>query len=199
MANRQQLRELKVEDALLYLDQVKAEFGDEPEIYNEFLEIMKSFKSQQIDTPGVIRRVSTLFEGYGKLIYGFNTFLPEGYKIDVPEHLRDQLRGEIGAKPKNLLPLPPKRAPAPRKAPPARMPPPAPVDEPPRQPVEFDNAIAYVTAIKKRFEHQPETYKAFLEVLHTYQREQKGIQEVLRRVAELFKDHADLLREFTYF
>ena len=36
-------------------------------------------------------------------------------------------------------------------------------------------------------------------MLHTYQREQKGIQEVLRRVAELFKDHADLLREFTYF
>ena len=65
--------------------------------------------------------------------------------------------------------------------------------------MEFDNAIAYVTAIKKRFEHQPETYKAFLEVLHTYQREQKGIQEVLRRVAELFRDHADLLREFTYF
>ena len=65
--------------------------------------------------------------------------------------------------------------------------------------MEFDNAIAYVTAIKKRFEHQPETYKAFLEVLHTYQREQKGIQEVLRSVAELFKDHADLLREFTYF
>ena len=42
-------------------------------------------------TPGVIRRVSTLFEGYGKLIYGFNTFLPEGYKIEVPEHLREQL------------------------------------------------------------------------------------------------------------
>ena len=32
-----QLRELKVEDALLYLDQVKMEFGDQPEIYNEFL------------------------------------------------------------------------------------------------------------------------------------------------------------------
>ena len=90
----------QVEDALLYLDQVKAEFGDEPEIYNEFLEIMKSFKSQQIDTPGVIRRVSTLFEGYGKLIYGFNTFLPEGYKIEVPEHLREQLRGQVNAVPR---------------------------------------------------------------------------------------------------
>ena len=174
--------------------QVKAEFGDEPEIYNEFLEIMKSFKSQQIDTPGVIRRVSTLFEGYGKLIYGFNTFLPEGYKIEVPEHLREQLRGQVNAVPRGqqaAAPPPRPRAPARR---PARQ-----AEEPPRQPVEFDNAIAYVTAIKKRFEHQPETYKAFLEVLHTYQREQKGIQEVLRRVAELFKDHADLLREFTYF
>jgi histone deacetylase complex regulatory component SIN3 len=29
--------------------------------------------------------------------------------------------------------------------------------------------------------------QAFLEVLHTYQREQQGIQSVLRRVAELFR------------
>ena len=47
-------------DRTAMLDQVKAEFGDEPEIYNEFLEIMKSFKSQQIDTPGVIRRVDVI-------------------------------------------------------------------------------------------------------------------------------------------
>lgn len=39
-------RELKVEDALLYLDQVKSEFADKPHIYNEFLEIMKNFKAQ---------------------------------------------------------------------------------------------------------------------------------------------------------
>jgi histone deacetylase complex regulatory component SIN3 len=61
-------RELKVEDALLYLDQVcvfcgfasiilrltlvgyvmqvKLEFSDKPHIYNEFLDIMKNFKSQ---------------------------------------------------------------------------------------------------------------------------------------------------------
>ena len=68
-----------VEDALLYLDQVKAEFRDEPEIYNEFLEIVKSFRSQQIDMPALIRRVSTLFVGHGKLIDGFSTFLPKGY------------------------------------------------------------------------------------------------------------------------
>lgn len=68
------MRELRVEDALLYLDQVKMEFGDRPQIYNEFLDIMKTFKSQEIDTPGVIRRVSMLFHGNTRLILGFNAF-----------------------------------------------------------------------------------------------------------------------------
>ena len=65
------LRELKVEDALLYLDQVKMEFGDKPEIYNEFLDIMRNFKAQEIDTPGVIQRVSQLLHGHDKLILGY--------------------------------------------------------------------------------------------------------------------------------
>jgi hypothetical protein len=76
-------RELKVEDALLYLDQVKLEFGDRPRIYNEFLEIMKNFKAQEVDTLGVINRVRRLFHGYNNLILGFNTFLPDGYKIEM--------------------------------------------------------------------------------------------------------------------
>ena len=44
---------------------------------------MKEFKSQSIDTPGVITRVSHLFKGHPELIVGFNTFLPPGYKIEV--------------------------------------------------------------------------------------------------------------------
>lgn len=44
---------------------------------------MKEFKSQSIDTPGVIARVSQLFRGHPELIVGFNTFLPPGYKIEV--------------------------------------------------------------------------------------------------------------------
>ena len=42
-----------------------------------------------------------------------------------------------------------------------------------KAPIEFDQAINYVTKIKTRFAKQPETYKAFLEILHTYQKEQK--------------------------
>jgi paired amphipathic helix protein Sin3a len=323
------VRELKVEDALLYLDQVKEAFGDRPRIYNEFLEIMKNFKAQQIDTPGVIKRVSNLFYGYNNLILGFNTFLPEGYKIELrdleqqqePDHIRvhqpqqqqqqlqQQLqqqqppksvgRGktqqQIGPAPQvgHVVGAPPGRFPPTQQqhphlfqpsaqvqqssqqqqqpkpqtatqirqagpmalqqqhlhhAPPqmssqqpavglpGRVGPPMgfqpiqhsgpqgppqirtshgplagqvapsqqqqqqqPQQQPPTQAVEFDHAISYVTTIKKRFEKQPQIYQQFLEILHTYQKEQRGIKEVLEQVSSLFANHPDLLKEFTYF
>lgn len=34
------------QDALSYLDQVKYQFQDQPDVYNKFLDIMKDFKSQ---------------------------------------------------------------------------------------------------------------------------------------------------------
>jgi len=66
-------------------------------------------------------------------------------------------------------------------------------------PLEFDHAINYVTTIKKRFSNEPDIYKKFLEILHTYQKEQRGIKDVLEEVSNLFGDHPDLLKEFTYF
>ena len=41
-----QTRPLNVSDALGYLDAVKAQFQDKPDVYNHFLDIMKDFKSQ---------------------------------------------------------------------------------------------------------------------------------------------------------
>ncbi|EJD54420.1 hypothetical protein AURDEDRAFT_110072 [Auricularia subglabra TFB-10046 SS5] len=80
-------RPLNVTDALTYLDDVKEQFTDAPGVYNRFLDIMKEFKTEQLDTPGVIERVSTLFAGHPRLIQGFNTFLPAGYHIECsPDH-----------------------------------------------------------------------------------------------------------------
>ena len=39
-------RQLNVTDALSYLDAVKIQFHDRPDVYNVFLDIMKDFKSQ---------------------------------------------------------------------------------------------------------------------------------------------------------
>ena len=86
MSNKQALN---VKDALSYLDQVKIQFSDNPDVYNRFLDIMKDFKSQAIDTPGVIERVSSLFKGHPTLIQGFNTFLPPGYHIECSTNPHD--------------------------------------------------------------------------------------------------------------
>lgn len=105
-----QRRQLKVEDALAYLEKVKIQFADQVNVYNQFLDIMKEFKAQSIDTTEVIRRVSNLFQGHKDLILGFNTFLPPGYKIKVTE---DKTTGVLNAGfegPEGFSELPPYRS-----------------------------------------------------------------------------------------
>ncbi|XP_033330130.1 SIN3 transcription regulator family member A isoform X3 [Megalopta genalis] len=287
----QQFQRLKVEDALSYLDQVKYKFNDQPQVYNDFLDIMKEFKSQSIDTPGVITRVSNLFKGHPELIVGFNTFLPPGYKIEVQANeqgyafqvsvsmpsptptLSQHCTVNVGSPP---IASPPTQ---PAKAPPVlqimhgsgnihqshilnnnsnssltvHAPSPPPVQTynnshvsaaqaqavsqalsqaqdgiatsgqtQQSQPVEFNHAINYVNKIKNRFQGQPDKYKRFLEILHTYQKEQRNLKEaghlggtsgsggtgsakhlteaeVYSQVAKLFENQDDLLAEFGQF
>lgn len=68
-----------------------------------------------------------------------------------------------------------------------------------RGPVEFNHAISYVNKIKNRFSSQPDIYKQFLEILQTYQRESKPIQDVYGQVTRLFHTAPDLLEDFKQF
>ncbi|TNN89276.1 Paired amphipathic helix protein Sin3b [Liparis tanakae] len=261
---QQHFQKLKVEDALSYLDQVKIRFANDPGIYNKFLDIMKEFKSQSIDTPGVINRVSQLFHGHPDLVLGFNAFLPPGYRIEVPKNGVAFLQSpfstqvspgqqgksvtapavtassgsasaanneagpaqtsEVKSAPSESLssstpagpPEPPSRLSLPltsresqNQATTSSVSPPASETSP----VEFDSAISYVNKIKNRFLDHPEIYRAFLEILHTYQKEQLEVKEsrgnrgssgmtedeVFSKVASLFKGQEDLLAEFGQF
>ncbi|XP_071706353.1 paired amphipathic helix protein Sin3-like 2 isoform X2 [Rutidosis leptorrhynchoides] len=78
-------QKLTTKDALTYLKEVKDMFQHQREKYDSFLDVMKDFKAQRIDTTGVIARVKELFKGHNNLIFGFNTFLPKGYEITVIE------------------------------------------------------------------------------------------------------------------
>ncbi|KAJ7665072.1 paired amphipathic helix [Mycena polygramma] len=105
--------ELNVTDALSYLDAIKSQFHNQPEVYNHFLDIMKDFKLRLIDTLGVLQRVSQLFHEHRVLIERFNIFLPLGYRItfsknpeephtitvgDTDRHYRQTLVDEKGTK-----------------------------------------------------------------------------------------------------
>ena len=231
-------RPLNVKDALSYLDQVKIQFYDQPDVYNRFLDIMKDFKSQRygvsrkcanfsIDTPGVIERVSTLFRGHPSLVQGFNTFLPPGYRIEcsldpsdpnpirvtTPQGTVNQVNGQNGGPTRFSAPVPNSSSQnwrnddqyAANAAYGMTM-----VSQAANQhagqngngekkPVEFNHAINYVNKIKTRFANEPDTYKHFLEILQTYQKDAKPIQEVYSQVTELFKGAQDLLQDFKQF
>ncbi|CAJ0572371.1 unnamed protein product, partial [Mesorhabditis spiculigera] len=325
---------VKVEDALSYLDQVKNQFSEESGTYTQFLDIMKDFKNQSIDTPGVIRRVSQLFSGRPQLIMGFNTFLPPGFKVlmnegsnkimisepngNIQEVCEINATGPPGSTPGIVLPatvastsasarfpLPPSQGPleipnrasadlllgyvhqqpeptvqqvitgqipvyrsasgrlhpemtvkqqitlqmaanqqaqrlaqqqaqaqataneaaqaaAAAAAPVAAVktetkpqisdilnaqaaPAPTAKEERPKQPnlgnAAFDQALEYVNKIKTRFNTQPAVYKSFLDILSSYQKQEKPGTEktILDAIGKLFENESDLLEEFRIF
>lgn len=53
--------------------------------------------------------------------------------------------------------------------------------------------------MQNRFQDRPEIYKQFLEILQTYQRESKPIQDVYAQVTTLFNTAPDLLEDFKQF
>jgi paired amphipathic helix protein Sin3a len=54
-------RPLNVTDALGYLDAVKVQFHDQPDVYNHFLDIMKDFKSGLCVLPLILKHIPHLF------------------------------------------------------------------------------------------------------------------------------------------
>lgn len=56
-----------------------------------------------------------------------------------------------------------------------------------------------LTFSQNRFASAPEIYKQFLEILQTYQRESKPIQDVYAQVTQLFNTAPDLLEDFKQF
>ncbi|KAF8552138.1 hypothetical protein OG21DRAFT_1511850 [Imleria badia] len=209
-----QERQLNVTDALSYLDAVKVQFQDQPEVYNQFLDIMKDFKSQLIDTPGVIRRVSHLFTGHPALIQGFNTFLPVGYRIECStdpqqsamitvttpsgtmlQSTRDEPIGSGGSQ----------GSPFPRLDGPAAGPSTTPIPPDPSvygvglDSVSIEPAVQYVQKIKQRCDEA--TYRRFLEILGRYHNMAEAVdeREVSAEIARLFKDDPDLRSDFRIF
>lgn len=82
---------------------------------------------------------------------------------------------------------------------------------------EFNHAIQFLNKIKIRYSDEPDIYKQFLEILQTYQKEQKHLHDVsssndpvdspdsffqsqvYAQVARLFRDAPDLMEEFKDF
>ncbi|KAF0683654.1 Aste57867_24299 [Aphanomyces stellatus] len=77
--------ETRLGNALTYMNHVKRLFGDQPDVFNQFLDALNEYQSQTLDKPGVIDRVAALFKDHPDLIMGFQTFFPnEDDMSDAP-------------------------------------------------------------------------------------------------------------------
>ncbi|KAG6865516.1 hypothetical protein C0991_001836 [Blastosporella zonata] len=201
--------------ALSYLDAVKLQFQEKPEVYSQFLDIMKDFNAMVIDTSSAVSRVAHLFRGNPVLLHGFNVFLPEGYHIDIsdptdPNTVTVTTPQETttqnpftptfpGAVP--IIPLHVAEYASPSHTQTAQTTAAASVlddmeSNPTGIPAEFNHAIQYIKDIKARFLDDVNTYKQFLDILQPYMKEESNIQEVYVQIQLLFKDSPDLVADF---
>ncbi|OCB87065.1 hypothetical protein A7U60_g5800 [Sanghuangporus baumii] len=134
-------------DALDYLDVITERFRENrPDVYSEFLNIMKDSKSEIIDTSEVIGRVSSLFRGHDDLIQGFNTFLPPGCRIPctsvatdtiaTSELTPDGIHNKPGGVQRDTL-------------------------------SDFHKAVQFANKVKTLYGNNPEKYTLFLETLRS--------------------------------
>ena len=70
-------------DATSFLGSVQALLSSTPDKYSEFVDVMAAFQSGVLDTVEVMEQVSGLLKEHTNLLYRFNRFLPEGYRIEA--------------------------------------------------------------------------------------------------------------------
>ncbi|TBU03278.1 regulatory component Sin3 of histone regulatory component [Hamiltosporidium tvaerminnensis] len=185
MSKPPKTEEPDLNDALMYLTQVKEEFKGDNSSYDEFLEVMRDYKQSKLDAAGVVSAVSSLFRERKHLIQGFNDFLPKNYRIDLEA-------------PPHRIPLPPKPYydSYKRPIPPFARPPFKPQeDDPHKQRMAFD----YIKKVKRRLEATPEIYSNFIQTLNSYRNTQEPTHQIVTRIKKILWDHPDLIDEFIEF
>ncbi|KAG8920395.1 hypothetical protein FRC01_000789 [Tulasnella sp. 417] len=162
-------RRLDVTDALSYLDMVKTQFQGEPEVYNQFLDLMKDFKNQTVDTPGVMERVSKLFSRYPSLIQGFKIFLPQSPKTSWADD-------EEVIEPSIINPHETHSS-----------------AHSPRESAWVIDAVLYFEMVKIEFEEQPVVYDQFMGLIRDYKNQALSTAAFAERVSALFRGHRALM------
>ncbi|KAF8889426.1 paired amphipathic helix [Gymnopilus junonius] len=72
-----------VDDALAYINTIKARLKSTPGAYDNFLNILRQLKDSKIDILDATQRVCQLFKGHPDLIQQFSIFLPPDYRMEI--------------------------------------------------------------------------------------------------------------------
>ena len=121
-----------------------------------------------------MERVAALFYGYPSLVWGFNTFLPHGYRMECVDDTDNPglitITTPMGTTTQAIRGVcPPGSILMDRELAASRYrPPPPPLPVHPLSSygeIDIELALAYVQKVKTRYANDPDRYKAFLEIM----------------------------------
>ena len=168
------VRKLNLDDALDYVDQVKACFKDRPEVNKQFLHTLKDWQSHSIELFEVVTRVHDLFHGHPDLIQGFGRFLPPGYSRESEEG-EDQADEEHSVEDHVV------------EGPEAGQNP------------NWSGALSFLDEVISRFQDMPDVKDRFLYIMEDWKVQDTPIPTLVACVLDLFHTQHDLVRKFNVF
>eukprot|EP00486_Rosalina_sp_Unknown_P005923 CAMPEP_0201569384 /NCGR_PEP_ID=MMETSP0190_2-20130828/11040_1 /ASSEMBLY_ACC=CAM_ASM_000263 /TAXON_ID=37353 /ORGANISM="Rosalina sp." /LENGTH=834 /DNA_ID=CAMNT_0047991649 /DNA_START=168 /DNA_END=2673 /DNA_ORIENTATION=+ len=190
----------QIHDAKEFLERVKLTFKDDKGVYDDFVEIMKNFKHDHINTGKTIQEVKELFSNHPDLFDGFKNFLPS-VGLASREQI-DNICGNNGTSRNgggiindNHM------GPNGHNGHDGVM---AINNTNPNTEQDFNMAVTFICKIKQRFGSHRKIYQDFLQILQHFQTAAQAndttvIKDVKMRIRSLFREHPDLLDQFDYF
>ncbi|CAH8312975.1 unnamed protein product [Eruca vesicaria subsp. sativa] len=201
-----------------YIDEVKEALKDEPEKYQEFVDMLKYFTKHRDDDATIFSKVDEILKDHPKLLLAFNYFLPR-----EPESI-------IPPEPESIIPPEPESIIPPEAV--SIIPPVAESIIPPeaerimplkaertinpdakkglnqyqtkvdrrvsRKPTVDDDAHPYIASVKKAFSDEPGKYEEFLRILSDYKLG-NDVTSTLARMKELMREHKKMYLDFKFF
>ncbi|KFY65655.1 hypothetical protein V496_02424 [Pseudogymnoascus sp. VKM F-4515 (FW-2607)] len=71
-----------IDEAISYVHQIELRFVDRPDIYHTFHRVLEDVKCQPINNVEAVKSISELLAGHPDLLQGFQTYMPQGMRIE---------------------------------------------------------------------------------------------------------------------
>lgn len=163
--------------AVNFLNKVNQRFAHEREKYQYFLDLLHEYEKGKISPESVTKSVNSLLAGHPDLCREFAFFLP----VQDRRHALAAAQAQQGSPSLPLhggdnLGVPGFVG---------------------TKDVNF--AMVFVQKVKQRFSHEPDKYTLFLNALQEYEKNPNWPNTIIDVANQLFGNHPDLLRDFSFF
>ncbi|CAA7036139.1 unnamed protein product [Microthlaspi erraticum] len=167
-----------------YLADLKEAFNDEPEKYEEFVQLLPHIVNPRVDIATrveIFGRVKELLKDHQDLLLSFSDFLhPDAKRILYPED----------PEAKRIMPLDDFEGLSPFQTMVSR--------EVPQEPT-IDHSLSYIAAVKEAFRDEHGKYVEFLKILKDFYANRLDRTRAIARLEEFIKEHPELLLGFNLF